>query len=192
MGWLCAADAAVCRVRCSALLLAFDGGERVVVLPHGQRQRASGLGLEQVVAAAEAGLSGDPGAVAGDVGRIEVLREVAVFGEAGDHRELLSVNGASVVGRAARPRRQGALYRSLYLVGWVAGRVHGRRVVCGRADRAGVRARGAGRGRRGGGLAGAAVPCWSRGRPGSARRVCWDSRVLRARGGRSARPVRHR
>src|SRR4051812_41913179 len=75
---------------------AFGGGEHVVVFPHGQRQRVSGLGLEQVVAAAEAGLSGDPGAVAGDVVRIEVRRQVAVFGEAGNHLELLSLDWSSV------------------------------------------------------------------------------------------------
>src|SRR4051812_33933050 len=75
---------------------AFGSGEHVVVFPHGQRQRVTGLGLEQVVAAAEAGLSGDPGAMAGDVVRIEVRRQVAVFGEGGDHLELLSLDWSSV------------------------------------------------------------------------------------------------
>src|SRR4051794_35837068 len=79
-----AAEAAVRRA--TALLRASDGGERVVVFPHGQGQRAAGGRLEQVIAAAEAGLGGDPVAVAGDILRIEVSRNMAVLGEAGNHR----------------------------------------------------------------------------------------------------------
>ena len=98
-------------------LRAFDGGERVVVFPHGQRQRASGLGLEQVVAAAEAGLLGDPGAVAGDVVRIEVRRGGGCVRRGGRSSETPFGDWASVVCPRRRPRRASALYRSLYSVG---------------------------------------------------------------------------
>src|SRR4051812_18353561 len=95
------AFAADATVRRAGGLGVFDGGECGFVPPQRQRQRGSGLGVEQVVTAAESGLLSNPGAMAGDVLRVEVGRKAMVLCETGDHGGLL-VHVASITA-AERP-----------------------------------------------------------------------------------------